>query len=372
MFPNVRLLIGTLFIALLVLSCEFGVFAALRVNREPLSRLTSESAPLQLVAGKNALRPVPISWSTPLNAPLAAAQAVEHKVEALALANNDGAADTLNTERQANPAILQTALAPLPPAPVPAEAASEKAAPVAQAPVPAAHTPAPGNEAAPPNPDGSGAAAQEAPAPAIGTAAGNSPPEQTAAVPAAIAAVPEQKMPAAEVVKPAEPAPAQAAPAPQPHATAAQGGEPPASSAPVIAAIAPAAAEPQADQPAEITGSVSNAAIPGTAVPKVEAPPPAKPAPKIVRKHAAQKPHKAARAPAQAHHAIKKRIVRRARTPAAASAQTGGTFSNPVFQSAPQFQRPTKARAGAKNTATNTNFSSSFGSNTFGAQFSPQ
>src|ERR1700756_3452772 len=105
MFPNVRLLIGTLFIALLVLSCEFGVFAAMRVNREPLSRLTSESAPLQLVAGNNAPQPMPISSSAPLNAPanaahtqtgnataeLPAAQAIEHGGGALAPADNDGA-----------------------------------------------------------------------------------------------------------------------------------------------------------------------------------------------------------------------------------------------------------------------------------------
>ena len=63
MFPNVRLLIGALFITILVLSCEFGVFAALRVSREPLSRLTSESAPLQLVPGKNAPPAVPVAWT---------------------------------------------------------------------------------------------------------------------------------------------------------------------------------------------------------------------------------------------------------------------------------------------------------------------
>lgn len=381
MFPNVRLLIGALFITVLVLSGEFGVFAALRVNREPLSRLTSQSAPLQFAAGKNAPRAVPVSWSAPLNAPapagntqtgnataeLSAADAVEHKAEALA-PSNDGAVDTLKNDNQVGPAVLQTALAPSPAAPVPAAPVAEEATPIAQAPIPPANTAAPANEAAPADPDASGAPAQQRPAAAVGTAAGNNPPEQTAAAPAAIAAVPEQQTPAAEVVKPAGAEPPQAAPAPQPHETAAQPSEQPASSAPAIAAIAPAAAEPPAAEPAEITGSVPNAAIPEeTAAPKVEAPH-AKPSPKIVHKPAAKNPRKTARAPAPARHAVKKRIARRNRAPAAASsAQTANTFDNPVFQSAPAFQRQTRSRAGAKHTATNNGFS-----NTFGARFTPQ
>src|SRR5690348_8087518 len=143
MFPNIRLLIGTLFIALLVLSCEFGVFATLRVNREPLNRLTSESAPLRLVAGNNAPRPVPISWSSSLNVPApaidtpagiaivgvpAAQQPAERAIETPA-PSNDGAAgalnndalnnDALNNDNQASHAAAQTALAPSPAAPVP-------------------------------------------------------------------------------------------------------------------------------------------------------------------------------------------------------------------------------------------------------------
>src|ERR1051326_492570 len=294
MFPNVRLLIGALFITVLVLSCEFGVFAALRVNREPLSRLTSESAPLQLVAGKNAALAVPISWSAPRNAQTAtdgmqtgaiivevpAAQPAERAIETLG-SSNDGATGTLNTDNQTNPAVLQTALAPSPAAAAPA---------------------------------------------------GNAPPEQTAAAPVALAAASPQQTPVAEIVKPAEAAPPQAASALQPQETAAQAGEPQASSAPLIAA-APGVAEPAAARPAEVTGSVPNAAMPEPAAPKAEAPH-AKPSPKIVHKPAAKKPHKTARAPAPPHHPVKKRIARAHPAAAAAAAQPVTDFNNPVFQSA--------------------------------------
>jgi len=354
MFPNVRLLIGALFITVLVLSCEFGVFAALRVNREPLSRLTSESAPLQLVAGKNAALAVPISWSAPRNAQTAtdgmqtgaiivevpAAQPAERAIETLG-SSNDGATGTLNTDNQTNPAVLQTALAPSPAAAAPIA----DAAPIAEAPNPL----------------------QETPAPAAAAAAGNAPPEQTAAAPVALAAASPQQTPVAEIVKPAEAAPPQAASALQPQETAAQAGEPQASSAPLIAA-APGVAEPAAARPAEVTGSVPNAAMPETAAPKAEAPH-AKPSPKIVHKPAAKKPHKTARAPAPPHHPVKKRIARAHPAAAAAAAQPVTDFNNPVFQSAPAFQRPTKSRPGAKKTVTNNGFNT-FG--TFGTQFGTQ
>ena len=362
MFPNVRLLIGALFITILVLSCEFGVFAALRVNREPLSRLTSESAPLQLVAGKNAAPAVPISWSAPRNA-----QAPERPVEVL-VPSNDVADGALNTNNQPSPPALQTALAALPAAPAPAIApAADAALPIAQAPTPPpAKMPAPGNETVLATLDASGVPAQQVSAPAVGATVDNAPPEQAAAGPAALAAVPAQQTPAAEIAKPAEAAPPQAASASQPHETAAQGGEPPAASAPVIAAIAPAAAEPAAASRTEITGSVPNAAMPETAAPKAAAPH-AKPLSKIVHKPAAKKPHKIARAPAQPQHLAKKRIARARPAAAAATVQPATDFNNPVFQSAPEFQRPTKSRRGAKTTATNNGFGNTFGA-PFGAQ----
>ena len=390
MFPNVRLLIGALFITILVLSCEFGVFAALRVSREPLSRLTSESAPLQLVTGKNALSPVPVSWSVPRITPApvdaekiglasvdaAAAHRAERALETPA-PSNDGADDDAKNDSQPSPAALQAAIAASPAAPPPFAPVAGAAAPLAQAPIPPpANSSLPANEAIPANSDPSGAEAQQVRGPTIGVTAGNAAPEQAAAAAAALTASPLQQTPVAEIMKPAAPQPAQADPAPQPHETAAQANKPPANSAPIIAAIAPVAAEPAAAEPAEVTGSLSNGAVPEkapeAAAPKAKAPH-AKPVSKIVRKPAAKKPHKVARAPVPSPHPIKKHIARRARSPAAASsAQPANTFENPVFQSAPQFQQPARSRAANRNTATNNGFGHTFGANAFGGQLSPQ
>lgn len=54
MFPNVRLLTAAVIASVVALSCGFGLFAALRVNREPLARLPSVAAPLQLAASNAA------------------------------------------------------------------------------------------------------------------------------------------------------------------------------------------------------------------------------------------------------------------------------------------------------------------------------
>ena len=51
MFPNVRILIAAVVASVVALSCGFAIFAALRVNHEPLSRLANGAAPLQLAAG---------------------------------------------------------------------------------------------------------------------------------------------------------------------------------------------------------------------------------------------------------------------------------------------------------------------------------
>jgi hypothetical protein len=51
MFPNVRLLIAAVVASVVALSCGFAMFATFRVNHEPLSRLATGTAPLQLAAG---------------------------------------------------------------------------------------------------------------------------------------------------------------------------------------------------------------------------------------------------------------------------------------------------------------------------------
>jgi hypothetical protein len=54
MFPNVRLLIAAMVASVVALSCGFGVFAAFRVHHEPLARLPSATAPMQLLANNAA------------------------------------------------------------------------------------------------------------------------------------------------------------------------------------------------------------------------------------------------------------------------------------------------------------------------------
>ena len=50
MFPNIRLMIVAVAASVVALSCGFAMFAAFRVNHEPLSRLATGAAPLQLTA----------------------------------------------------------------------------------------------------------------------------------------------------------------------------------------------------------------------------------------------------------------------------------------------------------------------------------
>ena len=50
MLPNVRLMIAAIFASVVVLVCGFGMFAAVRVNHEPLVHLAPATAPLQLAA----------------------------------------------------------------------------------------------------------------------------------------------------------------------------------------------------------------------------------------------------------------------------------------------------------------------------------
>ena len=54
MLPNVRLLIAAMLASVLVLICGFGVFAAFRVNRDPIAHLPVAAPPLQLVAKSRA------------------------------------------------------------------------------------------------------------------------------------------------------------------------------------------------------------------------------------------------------------------------------------------------------------------------------
>src|SRR6202043_3114671 len=50
MIPSVRSMIIAMVLAVVALSCGFGVFAAFRVNHEPLARLPATATPFQYVA----------------------------------------------------------------------------------------------------------------------------------------------------------------------------------------------------------------------------------------------------------------------------------------------------------------------------------
>jgi hypothetical protein len=65
MFPNMRLFVGALLASVVTLCCGFGVFAAFRVNHEPLSRLPADTVALQLVANE-AAGPPP-AWQVPIS-----------------------------------------------------------------------------------------------------------------------------------------------------------------------------------------------------------------------------------------------------------------------------------------------------------------
>jgi len=54
MLPNVRLVIAAMFATVVVLICGFGMFAAFRVSHEPLVRLPTATASLQLAAANTA------------------------------------------------------------------------------------------------------------------------------------------------------------------------------------------------------------------------------------------------------------------------------------------------------------------------------
>jgi len=65
MFPNVRLQIVALFVSVVALSFGFGVFAAFRVNHEPLVQMPASAAPLPLRAENAAPSATATSWGAP-------------------------------------------------------------------------------------------------------------------------------------------------------------------------------------------------------------------------------------------------------------------------------------------------------------------
>jgi hypothetical protein len=157
MFPNVRLLIAAIIASVVALSCGFAVFAALRVNREPLAGLPSAAPPLQLLASLSSSPPIAAAAVEPLNreAPPSDSRGAVDLADALARAPaaNDQAAGTPAAEPETPPIAANDATSS-PPTPD-SEAERETNAPTAGA-AAGVSTPAPA--------DAPGVAAVEAPA----------------------------------------------------------------------------------------------------------------------------------------------------------------------------------------------------------------
>jgi hypothetical protein len=173
MFPDVRLLIAAVVASVVALSCGFAMFATFRVNHEPLSRLATGAAPLQLAAGNpSAATPAatesfgirfPVSQADRAGAPAEAAPPQPDHEDHVAAPN--AVASTAATAAETG------AVEPEQPAP-------EQPAPVAQA--PATESEAKQDEALVTPREPAPAASSEPPPAATDTAAAEPAPEQAA------------------------------------------------------------------------------------------------------------------------------------------------------------------------------------------------
>lgn len=160
MFPNVRLLIAAIIVSVVALSCGFAVFAALRVNREPLARLPSAAPPLQLVAS---VSPSP---------PIAAAE-VEPFDRGARPSDPGGAVDLADTPARTTAANDQAASAPVGEPETPPVAANDAAS------SPPVQGSAAERETNPPAADSAAGVPMPVPAPAPGVAAAEAPADQS-------------------------------------------------------------------------------------------------------------------------------------------------------------------------------------------------
>jgi outer membrane biosynthesis protein TonB len=142
MFPNVRLMIAAVAASILALCCGFALFAAFRVNHEPLSRLAAGNAPLQLAADSGAPSAVALPAGQPFGTrfeliqaqPSGAAAAPVQSLATATEAKPDDAA-VPPPEPPAATAATTTDTAAIEPAPEPEQAApAEQAASAEQTP----------------------------------------------------------------------------------------------------------------------------------------------------------------------------------------------------------------------------------------------
>lgn len=121
MFPNVRLLIAAIIASVVALTCGFAIFAAFRVNHEPLARLPPGAAPLRLAAERAATLSV------------SATEPFEHRFPAAEAAGSTGTAlafSAIEPPQQATKAGAQASDGGAPAAPAPA-APTERVTPAA-------------------------------------------------------------------------------------------------------------------------------------------------------------------------------------------------------------------------------------------------
>jgi len=292
MFPNVRLLIAALLASVFALSFGFGVFAALRVNRDPLGQVPAGTAALQLTASEAAAAPA--TWGVPLGPGIRLSEAQTGAVATDASIVAPAGRETSPPLQDPNPWTATT---------IKAETSDASPVPSAERSPIATTTPA---EVAP--------SAAEPPAP-------------IAATPDTATVTPRGLAPAAD------------------FATQAAEDNPAAAASSVAADEPTAGATPPDAQPADVTGTVPDAAAPQANMPEKLTPTPERKAPR-----------KVARRPTD-RRVVKKRLVRP--PSAAAIVRTGNgasTFQEPVFQSAPQpFEHPpAKSRRSANKTAKST------------------
>jgi hypothetical protein len=385
MFPNVRLLLGALVASVVALTCGFGLFAAFRVNHEPLSRLPVGTAPAQFVA--NDVAAPRTGWGTPfdgqshLNGPQRGEIAVDAP-DATGAGQINVTASSMSTveinkpvavatpvietsppralARPADviePAVSVTSAVTVPPPP--AQEAAEQILPSVQA---ANGSP---QQVAP-------AAAPVAAAPADNAANPTSiAPDQTASVPSSSSG--DAPTPSASANAPPEVSPVQVTgtiastpAAPEPSASV-----PATSAEPAVSDLSaqkpPVEAEPvtpvAAAKPDNDSGTAMKAAVPAIAAatpsdqssavapPANEAAPspmavtaPVKATAKPVRKIEAKKTGKIVRKPAVHRRAVvRRRIVRRVRR----NPGQNGSPIDPVFQSAPSFSSASASRGAA-------------------------
>jgi hypothetical protein len=324
MFPNMHLFLGALLASVVVLCGGFGVFAAFRVNHEPLSRLPADTVALQLVASE-AAGPPP-AWHAPVKPRFAVRESVSDvQIDGVM---TDAPTPLPVSRVTIQPSSLRTVSGAGPEAAIDASPASMR--PRHESPL---ESPPLGLSAA---------AALSAPTPSTALIANVS--QQPAPTAQIVAAAAPTASPAATATAPVQQAPVaetQAAPS-IPDAKPVvvdKAGEPATASMPIVAAVEPPSnpASP-ASQPAVIASTPPQAAVPE---------PKARPTDNTVRQMLQKKARQAL---------LRRRLAARKRMAASAASNQSGyqnsAFRYPFFQSAPgafQDQPATNRSAARKN-----------------------